>query len=166
MPTPFSSLVLGSAPLLNAAGSAVEVDINPSLVLMQLGVVTVLMFVLKPLLFDPLLKLFEARENLVEGTLRKARELDEKAANLKLKVDGKINDAKKVAAEERDKVKAEAQRQDAAELARTRAEVASILDEGRRNLALESAALDAALRGDVTATSRDVASRVLGREVA
>jgi F-type H+-transporting ATPase subunit b len=159
------SLSLGTAPLLNAAGGAVEVDINPTLVLMQLGLVAVLMLILKPMLFDPLLSVFEKRERMVEGTLKEARELDDKAADLKLKVDAELDKVIKVAAEERDKARSEAARRDAEALARTRAETAAILDTGRRELAAEAMTLETALRNEVNTLSRDVASRVLGREV-
>ena len=84
---PLPSLPLGAVPLLSAAAGAVEVDVNPTLVLMQLGVVTVLMLVLKPFLFDPLLAVFERRERMVEGTQHEARDLDDKAADIKLQVD-------------------------------------------------------------------------------
>lgn len=159
------SLSLGTAPLLNAAAGAVEVDINPTLVLMQLGVVAVLMLILKPMLFDPLLAVFEKRERMVEGTLKEARDLDDKAADLKLKVDAELDKVIKVAAEERDKTRGEAARRDADALSKTRTEVGTILDKGRRELSLEAAALEASLRGEVNVLSRDVASRVLGREV-
>lgn len=159
------SLSLGTAPLLNAAAGAVEVDINPTLVLMQLGLVTVLMLVLKPVLFDPLLAVFEKREGMVEGTLKQARDLDDKAADIKLQVDARLGEVIKVASEERDKLRNEAARRDAEALAKTRAEMASILEQGRRELSFEAAALEASLRGEVSALSREVASRVLGREV-
>lgn len=159
------SLSLGTAPLLNAAAGAVEVDINPTLVLMQLGLVTVLMLVLKPVLFDPLLAVFEKREGMVEGTLKQARDLDDKAADIKLQVDARLGEVIKVASEERDKLRNEAARRDAEALAKTRAEMASILEKGRRELSFEAAALEASLRGEVSALSREVASRVLGREI-
>ncbi len=159
------SLPLGAAPLLNAAAGAVEVDINPTLVLMQLGLVTVLMLILKPFLFDPLLSVFEKREHMVEGTLHTARELDDKAADLKLQVDAELEKVTRVAFEERDKLRNEASKRDAEALAKSRAEATTILEKGRRDLSLEAAALEASLRGEMGDLSRDVASRVLGREV-
>lgn len=160
------SLTLGAAPLLSAAAGAVEVDINPTLVLMQLGLVTVLMLVLKPFLFDPLLSVFEKREHMVEGTVHEAQALDDQAADLKLQVDAKLGEVTRTAAEERDKLRAEGARREAEEMAKTRAEVATIIDQGRRDLSLEAASLEASLQGELNDLSRDVASRVLGREVA
>jgi F-type H+-transporting ATPase subunit b len=123
------------------------------------------MLVLKPVLFDPLLAVFEKREGMVEGTLKQARDLDDKAADIKLQVDARLGEVIKVASEERDKLRNEAARRDAEALAKTRAEMASILEKGRRELSFEAAALEASLRGEVSALSREVASRVLGREV-
>lgn len=161
-----TSLPLGAAPFLSAAAGAVEVDVNPSLVLMQLGVVTVLMLVLKPFLFDPLLAVFERRERMVEGTQHEARKLDDEAADIKLEVDGQLNRVTTAASEERDRARAKAATRDSEVQAKTRNEVAQILDQGRRELALEEAALDATLRASQDELVRDVTSRVLGREVA
>ena len=161
-----TSLPLGVSPFLSAAAGAVEVDVNPTLVLMQLGVVTVLMLVLKPFLFDPLLAVFERRERMVEGTQHEAHKLDDKAADIKLEVDGKLARVTTSASEERDRMRSQATTRDAEVLAKTRTEVAQILEQGRRNLALEEAALDATLRAETGELARSVASRVLGREVA
>lgn len=159
------SFSLGTAPLLNAAAGAVEIDINPTLVLMQLGVVAVLMLILKPMLFDPMLSVFEKRERMVDGTIKQARSLDDKAADLKLKVDAELGKVIKVAAEERDKVRGEATRRDAEALAKTRAEVATILEKGRQELSNEASSLKSSLQSEVGMLSREVASHVLGREV-
>lgn len=160
-----TSLPLG-APLLSAAAGAVEVDVNPTLVLMQLGVVTVLMLVLKPFLFDPLLAVFERRERMVEGTQHEARKLDDEAADIKLEVDGQLSRVTAAATEERDRVRVQAATRDAEVLSKTRAEVTQILDQGRRELALQEAALDASLRAGQGELASDVVTRVLGREVA
>lgn len=159
------SLPFGLAPMMSAAAGAVEVDVNPTLVLIQLGLVAALMLVLKPLLFDPLMSVFEKRERMVEGTQKEAIALDDKAADIKLKVDGELEKVTRVATDERDKLRSEAARRDAEALAKTRTEVAAILDKGRRDLTLEAAALEASLRGSVSDLSHDVATRVLGREV-
>ncbi len=151
--------------LLNAGGSAVEVDFNPTLVLMQLGLVTVLMLCLKPLLFDPLLALFEQREKLVDGTLREARTLDDKAADMLRQREGEIEQTVKLAAQQRDALRAEAQKLEATEMATAKQEVDAILEEGRQKLRFEAAALNASLRGEAGNLARDVASRILGREV-
>ena len=73
---------VGASLRLSSAAGGVEVDVNFTLVLMQLGVVTVLMLVLKPVLFEPLLALFAARESRIEGARPPARNWHHPAAEI------------------------------------------------------------------------------------
>src|SRR6476469_9830901 len=59
--------------------AAVNVDVDATL-FVQLLMFVVLLLVLKPLLFDPMMKLFEEREKRIEGTRHKASKEDERSA--------------------------------------------------------------------------------------
>lgn len=155
---------LGHARLLNAGG-AVEVDINPTLVLVQFAIITVLLLVLKPMLFDPLLALFEAREKRIDGARAEARKMDDKAADILRKYDGEIQKMHRTASESRDALRGEAQKLEAAELSAAKEEAATILEAGRKKVAAESAELGAKLEITERELARDIATRVLGREV-
>src|SRR5450432_1344604 len=63
------------------AGGGVPLDFDRS-VLLQIIVFAVLIIVLKPLLFDPVLKVFALREERTEGARATARQLQEKAGEL------------------------------------------------------------------------------------
>jgi F-type H+-transporting ATPase subunit b len=152
------------ARLLSAAGG-VEVDINPTLVLLQLAVVTGLMLVLKPLLFDPMLALFEEREKRVDGARAEARKMDDEAASILRKYETEIDKVRRAASEERDKVRAEAQKIEARELAEARRESAEILETGRAKIADEASRVATELSTATPEFARSIASRVLGREV-
>ena len=65
--------------LLAAAPQAISVDFDATF-LVQLVLFTGLTLVLKPLLFDPMLKLFEERERRIDGAKLQARKIDEKSA--------------------------------------------------------------------------------------
>ena len=151
--------------LLSSAAGGVEVDVNFTLVLMQLGVVTVLMLVLKPVLFEPLLALFEEREKRIEGARLEARKMDDQAAEMLRKYEGEIEKVTRIAGEERDKVRAEAQKLEAQVLAEARAAAAELLERGREEIAKERAAAVATLGEGEAALTRDIASTVLGREL-
>src|SRR5258706_55753 len=56
-----------------ASQEAVNVDFHPYLVAFQIGLFVVLMLVLKPILFDPMMKLFEEREKRIDGAKAAAR---------------------------------------------------------------------------------------------
>lgn len=151
--------------LLSAAAGGVEVDVNFTLVLMQLGVVTVLMLVLKPVLFEPLLALFEEREKRIDGAKLEARKMDDQAAEMLRKYESEIEKVTRIAGEERDKVRAEAQRLEAQVLAEAREASAKLLEEGRKEIAAERAAAVAALSENEVALTRQIAGTVLGREL-
>src|SRR2546423_15546402 len=62
-----------------AAGGGVEVDFDYTLI-GQVLLFLILWVALKPLLFDPMLKLFEEREKRIEGNRTKARKIDDESA--------------------------------------------------------------------------------------
>jgi F-type H+-transporting ATPase subunit b len=155
---------LGHARLLSA-GSAVDVDLNPALFLIQFGIITGLLVVLKPMLFDPLIALFEEREKRIDGARAEARRMDDAAADILRKYDGEIQKVHRAAAEERDRLRAEAQSVEAKEMGEAKAESNAILDTGRKKLAAEAAELETKLKIVEKDLARDIASRVLGREV-
>jgi F-type H+-transporting ATPase subunit b len=148
-----------------SGGSAVDVDINPGLVALQLVLLALTWLVLKPLLFEPLLSLYEEREKRVDGARAEARRMDDQAAEMLRKYEKEIEQVHRVAAEERDRLRAEAQSLEAHSLDEARAEVGAVLEQGRRAIADELGSVEAALAKDVDPLARSVAAQVLGREV-
>lgn len=164
----FGSVLLSASSgskLLAGAAGGVEVDVNFTLVLMQLAVVTVLMLVLKPVLFEPLLALFEEREKRIEGARLEARKMDDQAAEMLRKYEGEIEKVTRLAGEERDKVRAEAQKLEAQVLAEARETSSQLLARGREEIAKERAAAVRQLSEGEAALVRDIASTALGREL-
>ncbi|MEQ9321043.1 MAG: ATP synthase F0 subunit B, partial [Polyangiaceae bacterium] len=68
---------------------AVNVDLDATFV-MQLILFAAFAVVMKDLIFDPLLRVFEAREKMSVGAIGEAREMDEQAIKLKQEYDGKL----------------------------------------------------------------------------
>lgn len=154
---------LRAAPLLSGGG--IEVDISPTLMLIQFGVISTLVVVLKPLLFDPLLAVLEEREKRVDGARAEARQMDDEAAELLLKYEGEIQKVHRVAGEERDKIRAAAQKVEATEMSEARAEAQAIVERGRAELTAQRERLTAELVAAEPELSRQIAGRVLGRDV-
>lgn len=161
LPSPMPLPLLLSA----GAGGGVEVDINPGLVALQLVLLALTWLVLKPLLFEPLLSLYEEREKRVEGARAEARRMDDQAAEMLRKYEKEIEQVHRVAADERERLRAEAQALETRSLDEARAEVGAVLEQGRRAIAEEVRAVEAALAQDVEPLARSVAAQVLGREV-
>ncbi|HHH28887.1 MAG TPA: hypothetical protein ENK57_11160, partial [Polyangiaceae bacterium] len=89
---------LGFEPLL--LSSAVNVDLDATFVL-QMLLFAAFAVVMKDLIFDPLLRVFEAREKMSVGAIAEAREMDEQAIKLKQEYDGKLEGVRKEAAVDR-----------------------------------------------------------------
>jgi F-type H+-transporting ATPase subunit b len=155
-----ASLLAGSA-----RGGGVNLDFDMTF-LLQMVIFAVFVMVMKPLLFDPLMKLFEERERRTEGARVLARRMDERAGELLRRYESELDQVRRAATEERDKIRAEAQKLEAQILAEARADAAKIVDEGKKKLEAERQAIRGELRSRAAEIARDIASRVLGREIA
>jgi hypothetical protein len=113
-----------------------------------------LMIVLKPLLFDPMMKLFEERERLIDRKLRDGVELDKKSADALAKYEKILGKARDAGAAERDKLRAEGLKKENELLAKVRAEAASTLEQGRTATAKEADAARHARRSPPPRSTR------------
>jgi len=159
----FSASSLAGA-LSASSGGAVNVDLDLTF-LGQMVVFATLVVVLKPLLFDPVLGLFQERERRTEGARAEARRMQEKAGELLREYEREMEKVHRVAGEERDKMRAETARLEARELHEARARAAKIVDEGRQRIAEEIHEIKFDLGRDSERLAHDIAARVLGREV-
>ena len=150
--------------LASLASSGVDVDFDAS-VLAHVAVFLVLLLVLKPLLFDPMLALFEERENRTVGTKGAAKALDEAAEKARVEVDTKMSSARADGNAARLAHRNAAAKEEAGILATAREESEKLSIAGR---AANNVALDHAKKG-LEAQAKElaalVASKALGREV-
>jgi F-type H+-transporting ATPase subunit b len=144
--------------------SPIKVDLDTTFVV-QLVLFVGLTLILKPVLFDPMLKLFEEREKRIDGAKLQARKIDEKSATALAQYEAEMARARATAGAERDKIRSEALRREQEILGAVRATTAKTIDDGKRAARAEAEKTRAALKSDAAAMARDLASRVLGREV-
>jgi F-type H+-transporting ATPase subunit b len=150
--------------LLAAAPQAISVDFDATF-LVQLVLFTGLTLVLKPLLFDPMLKLFEERERRIDGAKVQARKMDEKSATALAKYETEMARARTSANAEREKIRAEGLKREQEILAAVRASTSKTIEDGKRAALAEAERVRARLKSEAGTLARDVAGRVLGREV-
>jgi F-type H+-transporting ATPase subunit b len=155
--------LLPSPRVLAMSGSPIELDFN-HVVVFQVVIFSFLILVLKPLLFDPMLKIFALREERTEGARNTARELEEEAGELLTKYESELRRVNQAAAEERDRVRAETAKLEAQILKEAREAAAKIVDEGRRRIDNEVNAIRFELGKQSERLATDIATRVLGRE--
>jgi F-type H+-transporting ATPase subunit b len=153
---------LTSANLFAAGGVTVDFDLT---FLAQFVLFAMFIVVIKPLLFDPMLRVFEERERRTEGAKQKAREMDAKAGELLQRYEAELDKVRREANVERDRLRAETARIEAQIMAEARAETARILETGKARITAEVAELRRELESTRPALAAEIAERVLGREV-
>jgi F-type H+-transporting ATPase subunit b len=147
-----------------SAPQAISVDFDAT-VAVQVVLLIALTVALKPLLFDPMLKLFEEREKRTEGVKAEARHIDEKSASALATYDAEMAKARATANAERDAQKAEALRREQEIMAKVRQETAKTIDEGKKAVQAAANQARSRLKAESASLAGDVAGRALGRQV-
>lgn len=159
---PIRLSTLGAA--MGGGGGGVSIDFDQT-VLMQMVLFAVLVVVLKPLLFDPMLRVFEQREQRTEGAKADARHMQEEAGVLLRRYERELERVHRVAAEERERLRSETARLEAEILDQARESANRIASEGRRLVEAEVNAIRFELGKQSEVLAEQIASRVLGRGV-
>lgn len=142
----------------------VDVDVDLTVV-GQVVLIVVLLLVLKPVLFDPMLRLFEEREKRIDGAKKSARQIDKKSAEAEAEFEAAMFKAQAEGNAVRERLRNEGVKAENEVLAKVRAETAELLASGRKKAADELAEARRGLQADGQALGRELAARVLGREV-
>ena len=146
------------------AGGGVPLDFDRT-VLLQIVVFAVLIVVLKPLLFDPMLKVFALREERTDGARATARELQEKAGELLRRYEKELERVQKVAAEERELLRTETTKLEAEILRDARDATTRIVEEGRRKISTEVNSIRIAVGVESEKVAQMIVDRVVGQGV-
>ena len=144
------------------AGGGVPLDFDRS-VLLQIVVFAVLIVVLKPLLFDPVLKVFSLREERTEGARATARELQEKAGELLRKYEKELERVQQVAAEERELLRSETAKLEAEILRDAREVTTRIVEDGRKKIETEVNSIRVAVGAESEKVAQMIVERVVGQ---
>ncbi len=144
--------------------SGITVDFDATFIA-QFILFTAFIVVLRPLLFDPLLRVFAERQRRTEGARDKARSMDEKAGELLQRYEAELDKVRIEANLEREKLRREAKDIEAKIMADARTDVQRILDAGKARIAAEVEQMKTDLAQAQPTHAREIASRVLGREV-
>jgi F-type H+-transporting ATPase subunit b len=126
----------------------------------------VLFGLLRALLWGPMIRLITAREAGTEGSRLTARKLETEARAKEVAYRTAQRNARAMAAAERDRLRAEALRHEADVLTAARAQVNATLEVRRAQIQGERARVEAEIKATVPQLAREIAAKVLGREVA
>ncbi len=150
--------------VMKAMAGGVPLDFDRT-VLLQILVFVVLIVVLKPLLFDPVLKVFALREERTEGAKKTARELQEKAGELLQRYEKELERVQQVAADERDLLRSETSKLEAEILREARDATTRIVEEGRRKIEVEVNAIRIAVGAESEKVAQMIVDKVVGQGV-
>jgi len=153
---------LALPPPLLALSGGVTLDFDNTLGI-QIVIFVLLMFLLEPLLFRPVLRVFALREDRTEGAKAQARELDERAGEIYQRYQRELERVNRVAAEERDRVRAETSKLEAEILREARTSVAKVVEDGRKQIAAEMTRIRFDLGRESERLSHDIVDQVVGR---
>ena len=143
-------------------GSIIDLD---GTIWIQLGLFAVAFFVFRPLIFRPMIELFEARENAIEGAKLEALRLQDEASAETEEFEVEMRRLRLQAGEERDRLRAEGKRLERTVLDRVREETDKQFAEADAKLKTEKARLRAELDQSIPALAKQIASKMLNREV-
>jgi len=134
-------------------------------VLVQMALFVATVFLLDSLVFKPLLDLAERRRKLTEGAAQEAGSIDAEAEKLAAEYEARLREAVERFTQDKEEVKRRAQEEARRIVAEAREQARAALGEARREMALEAERLRESLRPQVDTLAREIAARVLGREV-
>ncbi len=157
-----ASAVSASDGVTQAMAGGVPLDFDRT-VLLQIVLFAVLIVVLKPLLFDPVLKVFSLREERTEGAKATARELQEKAGELLQRYEKELERVQRVATDERDRLRSETSKLEAEILRDARDATTRIVEDGRRKIEVEVNAIRVAVGAESEKVAQMIVNRVVGQ---
>jgi F-type H+-transporting ATPase subunit b len=135
-------------------------------ILVQLGLFLLLWIVLWKLLFQPFLKVRDERAHGIEGSRKQAADMEAQARDAVKRYDEAFSRAKLRGAEERQKLRAEAAAHERQVLGVAREESQRALGSARTKIGADVEKAKKQLDAQASVIAKQVASRILGREVA
>lgn len=144
-------------------GSLIDLD---GTFFIQMGLFFVAFLILKSLVFGPVIRLIEKRDEMIDGAKKEAKELQADASSAEDKLASEMRTARLKAGEEREKLRAEGKRLEAQVLEKVREETTKQLSEAEASLDKEAAKVRAELQAQTPVLAKQIASKLLEREVA
>jgi len=131
----------------------------------QIALFLILWAVLKLWLFDPTLRVLEARRERTSGQLAEAARLREETVKMRNEYEVALQAARVNAREEMARIREEADAEEARLLESARAQAAEVVQEVRSKVALEVQAARATMGRHAAELSLQAAEKILGRSV-
>jgi F-type H+-transporting ATPase subunit b len=133
--------------------------------LIQLALFFLALFLLRSLIFKPMIRLFEAREIAIDGARKEAKQMEKDAVTKADTFEDEMRAIRVKAQEERDRLRQEGLRLERSILDRVRKDTSRNLEEAEAKLGSERRRVRAEIDETIPSMARQMASRLLGREL-
>lgn len=140
-------------------------EIDPTLILLQLIPFLVVLVGLYFIILKPMLKLLEEREKSIVLERRDAEDLEQEVDSKLAELDEKLARARSEANAERQKLREEIRQRDEKFIEQARGAADVLVGQARVQIAAERDAARKVLRDESETLAKEIASSVLGREV-
>jgi F-type H+-transporting ATPase subunit b len=148
--------------ILLSGGSPIDVDAS---IVIQMVILAIAFFILRSLVFKPVIGLFDAREAAMDGSRKAAAEMDKDADAIRDRFETELKKVRQQGNDERDKARAKTQKL-ARELTETaRRENAATLAGAKGRLDVEAADARGKAKAEVPGLAKQIAERLLGRSM-
>lgn len=141
------------------------INLNIPTMLIHLVFFLIMMAVLNELLLKPLLKVMDEREKRVEGNQAAAEEAESKGREMKKNYQERIELARKESVSERDRIRKAADEEENKIIVAARGKAGDLIAEIREKISGEYQQASAVLESEAEAMGREIAARILGRQV-
>ena len=145
-----------------SGGSIIDLD---GTFFIQLALFFVAFFVLRSFVFKPMMALFDAREQAIDGAKGEAKELVRDAKRKADEFDTQLRGVKLSAGDERERLRQDGARLERAILEKVRVETQSTLEGARRKMDEEARTIRVEMASTVPNLAREIATKLLGREI-
>lgn len=157
--------VLGVPARALAEGATLNLEPNPTWVVLNLVVFALLLYPTQRLLLGPLVRILEEREERTTGALSRAATLREQTSALQVDLEARLTRTRADAAVHRGRILEETEAEERQLLEAARAETARTLETVRSRIAEELEVARQTLREDAPALAREAVARILGRSL-
>jgi len=148
--------------VLLSGGSIIDLD---GTVFVQLGMFFVAFLVLYALVFKPMVAVLEAREQAIDGARDEAKHLEHEVKEKQATFEAELRKVRGSAGEERERLRAEGLELERKLLDSVRGETATLVRDAGERLQVEAKRVRAELSHSQSELAREIASKVIGREV-
>jgi len=131
----------------------------------QLFIFLFLVIILNQFLFKPVLKIWQEREEAIEGKRKKAQELEKQVNELAQRLNQELEKAQERAQKEEEKLKQKFLRQQEELIQKTRSQANEMIAELREKIALEYKTALSQLEQEAENLAQKIAEQILGRKI-